>query len=50
MAIPNAHLELPTHSIEDVISIDVNFHGLPADLSDATASNSANEISITYTS
>ena len=48
VAIPNAHLELPTHSIEDVISIDVNFHGLPADLSSATASNSANELSITY--
>ena len=48
VAIPNAHLELPTHSIEDVISIDVNFHGLPADLSSATASKSANELSITY--
>ena len=48
VAIPNAHLELPTHSIEDVISIDVNFHGLPADLSSATASASANELSITY--
>ena len=48
VAIPNAHLELPTHSIEDVISIDVNFHGLPADLSSDTASASANELSITY--
>ena len=48
VAIPNAHLELPTHSIEDVISIDVNFHGLPADLSSGTASASANELSITY--
>ena len=48
VAIPNAHLELPTHSIEDVISIDVNFHGLPADLSSGTASASANEMSITY--
>ena len=50
VAVPNCHLELPTHSIEDVIGIDVNFHALPADLSDATASNSANEITVTYTS
>ena len=28
--IPKAHLEIPTHSIEDVISIDTNFHGLPS--------------------
>ena len=50
VAVPNCHLELPTHSIEDVIGVDVNFHALPADLSDATASNSANEITVTYTS
>ena len=48
VALPKAHLELPTHSIEDVISIDVNFHGLPSDLSSATASSSANEISLVY--
>ena len=48
VALPKAHLELPTHSIEDVISVDVNFHGLPTDLSNATASSSANEISLTY--
>ena len=50
VAVPNCHLELPTHTIEDVIGVDVNFHALPADLSDATASNSANEITLTYTS
>ena len=50
VALPNCHLELPTHSIEDVISVDVNFHALPADLSSATASSSANEMSITYAS
>ena len=49
VSIPRAHLELPTHSIEDVISLDVNFHGLPGDLSNAGATG-ANEISITYTS
>ena len=26
------HLEVPTHSIEDVISLEVNFHALPADI------------------
>jgi hypothetical protein len=50
VALPNCHLELPTHSIEDVISVDVNFHALPADLSSATASSSANELSIVYSS
>ena len=48
VALPKCHLELPTHSIEDVICVDVNFHALPADLSSATASSSANEITITY--
>ena len=48
IALPNCHLELPTHSIEDVISVDVNFHALPADLSSATSSSSANEMTVTY--
>jgi hypothetical protein len=30
--VPTAHLEIPTHSIEDVISLEVNFHALPGDL------------------
>ena len=46
VSIPKAHFELPTHSIEDVVSLDVAFHGLPSDLSSSTASSSANEISI----
>jgi hypothetical protein len=29
---PTAHVEIPTHSIEDVISAEVNFHGLPSDI------------------
>ena len=49
VSVPRAHLELPTHSIEDVISLDVNFHGLPSDLSNSGATG-ADEISITYTS
>lgn len=31
-SIPRAHLEIPTHSIEDVISLEVNFNALPADI------------------
>ena len=38
--LPQCHLEIPTHSIEDVISLDVNFHGLSASLDpESTASN-----------
>lgn len=37
----DAHLEIPTHNIEDVISFDINFHGL--DDIDA-----AEEVAITY--
>ena len=43
------HLELPTHSIEDVISVDVNFHALPSDLSSGTATSATNEVKISYT-
>jgi len=50
VALPKAHLELPTHSIEDVISVDVAFHGLSTDLSSSTAADATNEMSITYTS
>lgn len=48
VSIPRAHFELPTHSIEDVISLDVNFHGLPADISDETIDDDESEIKITY--
>lgn len=50
VALPKAHLELPSHSIEDVISVDVAFHGLASDMSSATAANATNEVSVTYTS
>ena len=40
--IPTAHLEIPTHQIEDVIGLEVNFHALPSSL-DAT-----NEATIAY--
>lgn len=41
--LPQAHLEVPAHSIEDVISVDVSFHGLPSDV------DQADEATITYT-
>ena len=47
---PKCHLELPAHSIEDVISVDVAFHALSSDLSSDTAANATNEMSVTYTS
>ena len=48
--IAKAHLELPSHSIEDVISVDVAFHGLPKDLSSGTKADATNEMKLTYTS
>ena len=48
--LPKAHLEVPTHAIDDVISVDVNFHGLPADISDAAIASGESEVTITYES
>jgi hypothetical protein len=42
VTIPSAHLEIPTHSIEDVISLETTFHALPTDL------DTADEASIVY--
>ena len=36
------HLEVPTHSIDDVVSLETNFHALPSNI------ESADEISIKY--
>lgn len=46
--VAKSHLELPTHSFEDVISVDVAFHGLSTDLSSGTAANATNEVKVTY--
>jgi len=46
--VPKAHLELPAHSFEDVVSVDVAFHGLATDLSSATKTSAANEVKLTY--
>jgi hypothetical protein len=50
VSIPKAHLELPTHSVDDVISLDVSFHGLPKDISDSAIASGESEISVTYQS
>lgn len=40
--LPKCHLELPTHSFEDVISLETNFHALPTDI------DSADELEVRY--
>tara|TARA_B100000287_G_scaffold124640_1_gene116675 strand:- start:1233 stop:2855 length:1623 start_codon:yes stop_codon:yes gene_type:complete len=35
ISLPTAHLEIPSHSIEDVISLETNFHGLGTGVSEA---------------
>lgn len=39
---PSCHLEVPTHSIEDIISLEMSFHALGTDI------ESADELSIKY--
>ena len=39
---PTAHVEIPTHSIEDVISLETNFMALPSTI------DGTNEVSLTY--
>jgi hypothetical protein len=41
-ATANCHLEVPTHSIDDVISVETNFHALPSTISET------DEVVITY--
>ena len=48
IAMRNCHLEVPTHSMDDIISLDVNFHALPASI-DPGAVGSNYEAEITYT-
>ena len=42
ISLPTAHLEIPSHSIEDVISLETNFHGL------GTGVGEGDEVKITY--
>ena len=39
---PEAHLEIPTHSIEDVISLETNFMALPSTI------DNTDEATLTY--
>ena len=32
--VQTAHLEIPSHSVEDVISLETNFHGLGTGMSE----------------
>lgn len=41
-AMPTAHFEIPSHGIEDVISLETSFHGLPSTIS------GTNEATIKY--
>jgi hypothetical protein len=41
--IPTAHLEIPTHSIEDVVSMEINFHALPSTI------DGTDEATVAYT-
>lgn len=42
VAMPEAHVEIPVTSIEDVISLETSFHGLPSTISDT------DEVNLTY--
>jgi len=48
VAMPQCHLEVPTHSIDDVISLETNFHALPASV-DPGSTDTNYEAKITYT-
>jgi len=43
VTLPTCHLEIPTHSIEDVISLETTFHALPSTI------GGADEATIVYT-
>ena len=30
ISLPTCHLEIPTHSFDDIISLDIPFHALPS--------------------
>lgn len=39
---PTAHIDIPTHQVEDIISLETSFHALPSSITDA------DEVIITY--
>lgn len=42
ISMPTCHIDIPTHSIEDVISLETSFNALPSTIGDA------DEVSLTY--
>ena len=44
--LPKCHFEVPSHSIDDIISLDVAFHALPASVDPSSADNF--EAKVTY--
>ena len=45
--LPKCHFEVPAHSMDDVISLETNFHALPASLDPGTGADNY-EIKVTY--
>jgi len=45
--LPKCHFEVPTHSIDDIISLETSFHALPASVDPGTADQF--EAKVTYT-
>ena len=51
ISVPAAHLEIPVHAVDEVIGMEVNFHGLPSSGSAAAlvqTISAANEASLKY--
>ena len=48
IALPKCHFEVPSHSIEDIISLETNFHALPASIDPGSGADNY-EAKITYT-
>jgi len=49
--LPAAHLEIPVHAVDEVIGMEINFHGLPSSGSAAALVQSidaANEANLKY--
>jgi len=42
VSMPTAHFEIPSHSIDDVIAVETNFHGLPSTIGET------DEVALTY--
>ena len=45
--LPKCHFEVPAHSMDDIISLETNFHALPASLDPGTGADNY-EIKVTY--